>query len=134
MSLDYFTSRLAPVASVAYQRKFGVSGTAAEYIIASELLQGAWECIERLEGHFPQAAALNGQAQSFGAPVKAELRCIGDLLRSPESQDLEILSWAALLQNPTWQKLSLHARFALSALGFDLTAWEQSEVGEYRVP
>ena len=134
MSFDYFTSRLAPLASAAYQQKFGVRGTVTEYIVATELLQSAWECIERLEGRFPQAVALNAEAQSFAPQVKSELDHLAELLRSQESQVLEALPWPELMQNATWQRISLCARSTLEALGFDLGAWERSEMGEHRVP
>lgn len=131
---DYFTSRLAPIASLRVQERFGRNATTSEYLVPSELLQWACECVEKLEERDPPAVSLNAEAQAFNAEAKAALGKLTNLLRSKQSELLEELPWSLLLENQTWLAISQHARTALAALGFDITAWEDNEVGGHNVP
>lgn len=126
MSHSYFTDGLAPLASERYQAKFGVGTNLSEYIVASEPLQGAHECIEKLNSK-PFESASGSEAQSFSPEVKSQLREIEILLQSQEWAALENLNWASLMKTPFgW--LSTFASKALSAFGFILEEWEKDEL------
>ena len=127
MSHSYFTGRLAPLASERYQMQFGVSASSSEYVVASELLQGACECIEKLEGK-PFHGALVVEAQSFSPEVKSHLQEIKNLLQSKEGLALENLDWSSLMKHPVWLAIRLHASGALSGLGVILEEWEKEEL------
>jgi hypothetical protein len=132
--LDYLTSRLAPLASERYQELYGRNATVAECLVPSELLESASECVDKLEARYPLAEQLNAEAQSLNPQAKAELQKLATLLRSAERAPLEDMSWPELLNNSTWLTMRAHARSTLAALGFDIAAWEASEVRGQNVP
>ena len=124
---DYFTSRLAPLASEKLQELYGRNATSNEYLVATELLQWADECVEKLEGRTPSAEKLNTEAHSFNSAEKTALLELNELLNSAEGRLLENLSWPELLANHTWLKMRSCAKAFLAATEFNLSEWEEIE-------
>lgn len=117
----YFATRLGPLASARLQLKYGVSGTKDKYLLVSEILEGASECVERVRGNHRLADGLNSSA-------RAAILTLGDILVEERQYGLAELPWAEVFVHPVWLRLRTAAEVALNALGTGLPAWEVREL------
>jgi hypothetical protein len=121
MNSSYFAHRLACLASEKVQVRYGLGGTAEEYILAMELLEDAHDCVRLARSNVQVSGTLTELART-------EILALEPLLSLGREVQLDQLAWAELLCHPLWQHLRDRAKLAITALDFDLQAWEESEL------
>lgn len=113
---EYFTTRLSPMASLAYQQRFGLEGTSDEYILLEEVLEGIGECIRTVISNSDACATLT-------LKERESIQELDPLYRALSTP----LSWAEALADPKWDRLRIAATRVLGVMNFDIAAWEASE-------
>jgi hypothetical protein len=121
---NYFISKLVAIASLKYQQKYGVSATPSQYILSTDLLNDAFECIDKLNLKKIDNSIFTLCPQSLEHLVINHLNRIEKLLNSTEGKNLDLLSWEDLSKNSTWISICREAKLALCAFDFDLHEWE----------
>jgi hypothetical protein len=119
---QFFTSRLAPLASEVVQERYGRRADKDAYILLVELLENAQECVTKIRADHPIAGFLSPAARDA-------IQALGPLLARLPSR-IENARWADLLEGAAWRQLRQGAVRAIAALGFDLAAWERTEFAD----
>jgi len=118
VSREYFTNRLSPMASIAYQQRYGVDALKDEYLLLDEVLEGVGECI--------RAAAFVTEASASLSPVEREsILALDSFYRGLKTP----LSWADAFANPQWISLREASAKVLAVMRFDIASWERAELG-----
>lgn len=122
VNLQFFTSKLAPLASAAVQERYGRSADKDAYVLPVELSENAQECVTKIRARHPMAGSLSPAARDAIQALEPLL----DMLPS----NIEDIQWADLLEEEAWRQLRQGTARAIEALGFDLDAWEKAELAE----
>ena len=110
-------NQLAPLASLAAQRRYIVHAEHDAYYVPDQMLEDAMD-VARVVASAEDAADLPA---GFHAEVHclARLALAADLGRSSNHELIE--------SNASWRAVREQAQKCLSVLGFDLTGWENAE-------
>ena len=111
---------LAPVASLAAQRRWMVQGTPGEYLLPSELLEDAAEAVRLVCGTPGAANDLSLDAVRAILDLRACIDAAGHALEGGASEE-ELVE-----RDGAWHLLREQAIRCLETLTFDLRAWETS--------
>jgi hypothetical protein len=115
--LDYLAHRLAPLASLAAQRRWIVNASADSYVVREELLENAQD-----------AARYAALPQVRGSLPSGVLRALERLVELAGRVTLEGMSNEVLVESdPAWAAAREQAKVCLDLLGFDLARWEAGE-------
>jgi hypothetical protein len=113
--------RLAPLASLAAQRRYIVHGTRDEYLVPSQLLDDADDVIRQIRTMPAVHDALSSAA------VQAVLD-LDDLLDAADRAAEVVSSGEELVERDVaWRAVREHVARCLDIMGFDLREWEQAE-------
>jgi hypothetical protein len=115
---------LCRLASVAYQTKYIIHGTAEEYVLPDELLDSACSIIE---------TTLNSTvlSKSLSQYEVQELSTLLTKLRKLQQQipfnQAGVSNYELVQKNPSWLEASNLARRGLEMMGYDLSECEQED-------
>lgn len=113
--------RLAPLASLAAQRRYIVQGTRDEYLVPSELLNDADAVVREVRRMPVVQDALPASA------VQAILD-LDNLLHAAVATTERTQSNEQLVEHDTaWRAVREHVARCLDMIDFDLAAWEKTE-------
>ena len=106
--------KLAPLASLAAQRRFILRATYDAYYLPEELLENAADAVR-----------LGASTEGLSTEAKGELVELGRLLHesAPDLSSPEFIT-----TDSCWCALRVTAQRCLLALGFDLASWESEEL------
>ena len=115
--LDYIPQRLAPLASLAAQRRWIVNGTPDEYLVPEQLLEDALDAARFARMPHVRSGLPPGLLPAL--EQLAELAgCVG----------VEGTSNETLVESdPAWVAVREQSRVCLAVVGFDLPRWEAAE-------
>ena len=115
------SKRLAPLASLAAQRRYIVQATRDEYLVPEELLKDAHDVI-RLVRTMPAARdALSASAVQTILDLDGMLDAADGAAQSAQSTEQLVERDAA------WRAVREHVTRCLDMVGFDLAEWEKTE-------
>lgn len=113
--------RLAPIASLAAQRRYIVHGTSEEYCLPSELLNDADDVIR-------QVRTMTAVRDTLSTTAVQTLLDLERLLDAAGNSVDSIASNEELVEGDTaWRAVREHAALCLTAMNFDLHEWEMKE-------
>jgi len=110
--------RLAPLASLAAQRRWIIHGTADEYIVVDQLLEDAHDVVRQVREIPEVAKSLTPEAVAFITGLEPMLKSL-DTFRVGAETLIE--------DNASWSTLRSQAGRCLEALAFSLRDWEKEE-------
>ena len=115
------SKRLAPLASLAAQRRYIVRGARDEYLVPSELLNDADDVVRQVR---TMPAARDG----LSAEAVQAILALDSLLDAADRSVESAASGEELVErNPAWQAVREHVARCLDIMGFDLRDWERTE-------
>jgi hypothetical protein len=115
------SKRLAPLASLAAQRRYIVQATRDEYLVPEELLNDADDVIRQVRTMPAVRDALPASA------VQAILE-LDDLLDAADGAARHTQSNEQLVEHDAaWRAVREHVARCLDLVGFDLAEWETTE-------
>ena len=113
---------LAPLASLAAQRRYIIHGTRSEYYIPTELLNRVAEVIRQV-GTVPNIQSCFSASESKAILVLDNL--LNDACRAAESDG----SNEYLVESdPAWRLLREQVAHCLETIAFNLSQWEKQEI------
>ena len=115
------SKRLAPLASLAAQRRYIVQATRDEYLVPEELLNDADDVIRQVRTMPAVRDALPASAVQAILDLDDLLDAADDAAQSPQSSEQLVEHDAA------WQAVREHVARCLDMVGFDLAEWEKTE-------
>jgi hypothetical protein len=115
------SKRLAPLASLAVQRRYIVHGTRDEYLVPSQLLNDAEDVIR-------QVRTMPAARDSLSADAVQVVLDLDGLLHAAEHSVETARTGEELVERDVaWIAVREHVARCLDVLGFDLRQWERTE-------
>jgi hypothetical protein len=115
------SKRLAPLASLAAQRRYIVHGTPEEYLVPSELLNEADDVVR-------QVRTMPVARDGLSAEAVQAILALDRLLDAADRSLVSTTSGEELVERDSaWQALREHVARCLDIMGFDLRDWERTE-------
>jgi hypothetical protein len=115
------SKRLAPLASLAAQRRFIVQGTRDEYLVPSDLLNDAVDVVRQVRTVPAVRDALPASAVQAFLDLDRLLDAADGAAQHSQSNEQLIEHDAA------WRAVRKHVARCLDMMGFDLAEWEKTE-------
>lgn len=113
--------RLAPLASLAAQRRYLVHGTRDEYLVPEELLNDAYDVVR-------QVRTMPAVRDALPASAVQAILDLDSLLDAVDGAEQRTQSNEQLVEHDAaWRAAREHVARCLDMVGFDLAGWEKTE-------